>query len=469
MFMEFKHNIILMDFSRQININTLYNYSKTYLYSIRIDEQEAIQLSELEYKICLLLKEKKTYQEIQKELHNFSELKKAFHNLIECGIVDAIHKSNKIRILSPYDQEILGIRNFPRTIVWNITNKCNLSCRHCIEKLFDDKPSDVSISKNKIYVLLQEMDQYGLERLQISGGEPFVSPYFEDVIRGATNTSICIDIFTNATCISQEQHELLKEIIRNRPESITFHVSLDGDEEGHNYLRRNNKAYKKTVENIKKIMSYGGVVNVETIVHKQNIYSLERLINSLIDLHIEYVYIHPMFGPERKKVFGEKELTIEERMECFKIIHRLRNKYRGNIVMSYIDPYFPIIPYLLQKKIGVTFNNNIISSTPINCMAGLDKMFINNEGEAYPCLLYNKSKRDYCGNIMENTLMDLWKSEGMKFVREPIYESMLKCSRCSYNSMCSGKIKSCRRAVEILTDDYRDIMPVCKDFLLEKS
>lgn len=64
MFMKFKHNIILMDFSRQIGINNLYKYTKTYLYSIRIDEQEAIQLSELEYKICLLLKEKREYQEI---------------------------------------------------------------------------------------------------------------------------------------------------------------------------------------------------------------------------------------------------------------------------------------------------------------------------------------------------------------------------------------------------------------------
>lgn len=135
MLMEFNHHIILMDLSKQINTNNSYNYTKTYLYSIRIDGQEAIQLSKLEYKICLLLNENWKYQEIEQELsHKFSEFKRAFYRLTESGIVDAIHKSNDICIISPCDQDLLGIRNFPRTIVWNITNKCNLSCRHCIEK-----------------------------------------------------------------------------------------------------------------------------------------------------------------------------------------------------------------------------------------------------------------------------------------------------------------------------------------------
>lgn len=111
--------------------------------------------------------------------------------------------------------------------------------------MFDNKSNDVKLDKYKIYTLLQEMDQHGLERLQISGGEPLVSPYFADIIRGVASTSICLDIFTNATCISQEQHKLLKETIRNNPQSITFHISLDGDEVGHNYLRRNDMAYKK--------------------------------------------------------------------------------------------------------------------------------------------------------------------------------------------------------------------------------
>ncbi len=468
--MKFKHNIILMDFSRQIGINNLYKYTKTYLYSIRIDEQEAIQLSELEYKICLLLKEKREYQEIQRELlYDLSEIEKTYCRLNELGIVNAFHESDNIRILNPYDEEIEGIRNFPRTIVWNITSKCNLSCRHCIEKVFEDEIKDIIISKNKIHVLLQEMNQYGLERLQVSGGEPFISPLFEHIIRGISNTSICLDIFTNATCISLEQHELLKKTINAKPKSITFHISLDGDEGGHNYLRRNNMAYQKTIENLRTIIFYGGIVNVETIVHKKNVYSLESLISMLVDFHVKYIYIHPMFSPKSENILDEKELTIEERMECFNIIYKLIKKYMGVITISYIDPYFPIIPYLLHNKIGISPNNNqIISQNPINCMAGLDKMFINNKGEVYPCLLFNKSKRDYCGNIIENSLMDLWKSKGMKFVRKPIYESMLKCSNCSYNRVCFGKIKSCRRAIELLTNDYKNVMPICEELLREK-
>lgn len=119
MLMEFNHHIILMDLSKQINTNNSYNYTKTYLYSIRIDGKETIQRSKLEYKIYLLLNENWKYQDIKQELsHKFSGVKRAFCRLTESGIADAIHESNDICIISPCNQDLLGIINFPKTIVW---------------------------------------------------------------------------------------------------------------------------------------------------------------------------------------------------------------------------------------------------------------------------------------------------------------------------------------------------------------
>lgn len=465
--MNRKINIVLADFSRQLGKDSFFKYKRTYLYSIRINGQEAIQLTEIEYKICLLLKEKRNRSQIEKELlFEKKEIDKAYERLQLLGIIEIFNDYNQynFKILQPFVREIEGVRHFPRTIVWNITNQCNLACRHCIEKCFENRNRDIQLSQALIRKLLDEMDDNGLERLQISGGEPTCSPIFQNIVEIALEKDICIDIFTNAININDTYHELFKRYIVCKPNTITFHISIDGDEKSHNYLRGNDKAYQKTIDNVKKIISYGGKIYVETIIHRKNLNILEEVINILIGLNITYVYMHPMFHPEGENKIYEKQLIDEERLQVFMSMTKLKKKYKDVIEIKYVDPFFPIVAYYLNKKIKIPFkavqSKNI---DPVNCVAGLDKMFINSEGEVYPCLMYDKMKRDYCGNILEQNLMELWKSNGMNFVRRPIYESMLKCAACDYNRVCVGKIKSCRRAIEIVTNNYMGLFPACED------
>ncbi len=463
--MNKKISVVLMDCSKQLGNNPFFNYTRTYQYSIRINGEESIQLTETEYKICLLLREAKGLSTIEKELtYDKTEIIKAYTRLEQLGIVKVFNNQSQydFKVFQPYILEIEGIRHFPRTIVWNITQRCNLSCKHCIERCIEKGSGDKLISLGLIERMLDEMSANGLERLQISGGEPTCSPIFRNIVELALDRDICIDVFTNAFCIDEALHELFKKYILCKPNSITFHISVDGDEKSHNYLRGSDSAYTKTVDNIKRIISYGGTINVETIVHRKNMDVLESVIKILIDLKIKYVYMHPMFHPGKDNIY-EKPLTDEERLSVFLSMANLAKKYKNDIEIKYMDPFFPVLAYHLSKRFSLPFRKALNKDdAPINCMAGVDKMYINSEGEVYPCLLFDKSKRDYCGSILEHSLLDLWKSKGMDFVRKPIYESMLMCARCDYNKVCNGKIKSCRRAVELTTNDYLGVIPACE-------
>lgn len=467
--MNKKKSVVLMDCSKQLGNTPKFNYTRTYPYSIRINGEESIQLTETEYKICLLLKEAKGLSTIEKVMTNDkSEINKAYARLEQLGIIKVFNnqKQYDFRVLQPFIPEIEGIRHFPRTIVWNITKRCNLSCKHCIEKCFEKRSGDKQISLALIERMLDEMAENGLERLQISGGEPTCSPIFRSIVELALDRDICIDVFTNAVCIDETLHELFKRYIACRPNSITFHVSVDGDEKSHNYLRGSDSAFTKTIDNIKRIISYGGIINVETIVHRKNMDILESVIKILIDLKIKYVYMHPMFHPGNDTIF-EKPLTDEERLSVFLSMAKLAKQYKNDIEIKYMDPFFPVLAYHLSKRFSFPFRKALNKDdAPINCMAGLDKMYINSEGEVYPCLLFDKNQRDYCGSILEHNLLDLWKSKGMDFVRRPIYESMLKCARCNYGKVCNGKIKNCRRAVELTTNDYLGVISACEAFIV---
>lgn len=466
--METINNWILLDLSKQLE-KTEYHFNKTYPLSIRKRGQDTIPLSELEFRICTLLSTSNSFDLIKGELlreFNNVAIENAYNQLISMGIVKQISDSQEFhaRILTPYDKDLAGVRHFPRSIVWNITNNCNLNCRHCISNYFENN-KDLALSTKLIDRLVDEMDKNALERLQISGGEPLCSPYFNYILESTLNTDICIDVFTNATLITEKHHKLFENYIYKKPGALTFHISIDGDQECHNYLRQNDEAYQKTISNIKRIMEYNGTVNVETIIHNKNLHLLEDYIRILVEIHVQYVYMHPTFHLGYNEKIQETELTIEQRMVVFNTMITLKNKFKGKIKINYVDPFFPVTSYYMKHILHLPSTLGDKQKYPINCIAGLEKMFINCEGEVYPCLLYNKMPRDSCGNIAKRSLLEAWKSSGMEYVRKPIYVCDLPCSVCGYSQYCMGKIKSCRRGIEMMSNNYLGSAPTCNEIL----
>lgn len=460
-----------MDLSKQLKGNK-FNLNKTYNYSFRKRGNEPIELNAIEYNICKYaihsISEDRLLAIMQKK--NISKCETEFYirKLKNDKILENKDSKTRASLLEPFDKDLIGFRHFPKSIVWNITSKCNLKCRHCISSYFTNA-NDTIITQNELEKLIDEMNHNGLERLQLSGGEPFLSNVFFPILNLIKNTNICVDIFTNGLNITPEYHKYFYNYLSDFPNSITFHISLDGYEKGHNYLRNNNSAYKNTYSNIKQITSYGGQVNIETIIHRKMMNNLSDFFEDLIELNIHNLYMHPIFYLDTKSTIVEPELTLDERVQFYQKFLLYKQKYDKYFKITYIDQYFPTIPYFFKKFFSFyhCFNSNVINP-PINCIAGLEKMFINENGDVYPCLLYNNNKRDYCGNIHNITLKEAWKSSGMNKVREPIYKDDVKCRDCSYSRYCSGKVCSCRRAIEMLTNDYFGVMPVCSKHLLDK-
>ena len=460
----------LLNLSKQLE-NTVFNFTRTFPFSFRRYGYDTIELSPTEYRICSLLFTPKSLEQLQVELcgeFDYLTIENVYNKLISLDIIVKCSPTSKskARMLTPYEKSIVGIRHFPRVIVWNITNKCNLYCRHCISNYFKSQEEKI-LNADLIDKLIEEMNTNCLERLQISGGEPLCSPYFNYILERTLRTNICIDIFTNATLITEEHHKLFNNYIKQKPNMLTFHISVDGDQDSHNYLRQNDTAYQRTKYNIEKILKYNGIVNIETIIHSKNLDLLEKYINILIEMHIQYVYMHPAFHLGNNEKIQEQDLSIDQRTIVFQKMMKLKNKYKEEITINYADPYFPISPHFIKNILHLLPEVPVLKDvySPINCVAGLEKMFINCEGEIYPCLLYNKMARDYCGNISNTSLANAWKSTGMDHIRRPIYDSDLPCFNCRYSMYCKGKIKSCRRAIEMMSGHYYDIAPACMDIL----
>lgn len=63
----------------------------------------------------------------------------------------------------------------------------------------------------------------------------------------------------------------------------------------------------------------------------------------------------------------------------------------------------------------------------IICEAGTTQIYIDNNGDVYPCPLLKSYKTFYCGNVFCDAWSELWYSKPMRFMRE-----IPECSDCNY-------------------------------------
>ena len=167
----------------------------------------------------------------------------------------------------------------------NFDNVCNLKCRGCSttsshlwtndEKLIYGKP----FVNKKFAKKVIDIDLDNLERISVSGGEPFLSKQFDEmaanVLAKGIEKNIEITVDTNATILPSENIQQL--FIRAK--QATFSVSMDGIYELQEYYRSGSK-FSECIKNIHYFVNMiekrndNSKVNIHTTV---NVYNVNRL------------------------------------------------------------------------------------------------------------------------------------------------------------------------------------------------
>ena len=116
-------------------------------------------------------------------------------------------------------------------IVIELTNRCNLSCRHC----FDERHAATGdLSLAVLEKVLREGKSCGIEQLSFTGGEPTIHRRFREIIHRVAEAGYSFSFVSNGTTFPQI-YSLLVEY-RHWFLGVTF--SLDGArKETHDRLR----------------------------------------------------------------------------------------------------------------------------------------------------------------------------------------------------------------------------------------
>jgi len=161
-----------------------------------------------------------------------------------------------------------------RYLELQITNRCNLQCRHC----YIPEGSHQDLSIKQIQKVFEEFEEIQGLRLLLSGGEPLLHPHFWEFNNALRNYAFRSVLLSNGTLINEE--------VVKRLHVHEVQISLDGMKEGHESLRGKG-TFEKTMRAIDHLQGANIRVSVATMIHRRNLSEFDQLASLLQSKNVE--------------------------------------------------------------------------------------------------------------------------------------------------------------------------------------
>src|SRR3990172_7709663 len=145
-----------------------------------------------------------------------------------------------------------------RYLLLNITNICNLTCKHCY--LHD--PGKLEMVLDIFEKAVSQFEEMGGLKLMISGGEPLIHSRFWELMEILPSYELRVVILSNGTLIDKTTAKKLSRYVHE------VQVSIDGIH-SHDILRGKG-SFERSMKGISNLCGSGIPVSIATMVHKFN-------------------------------------------------------------------------------------------------------------------------------------------------------------------------------------------------------
>src|SRR4030042_1119983 len=156
-----------------------------------------------------------------------------------------------------------------KEIQWEVTNKCNLQCKHCLT--LSGKPRPNELTTKEAMMALLEFHSIGATNIYFTGGEPFSRSDFLALLQKTASLGLHIDVITNATMLDRKILKVIKDL------DVKLGISLDGPDALTNDAIRGQGTFEKIIKTLQWCQNIGVPVQLYVVVVSSNIDQLEVL------------------------------------------------------------------------------------------------------------------------------------------------------------------------------------------------
>ncbi len=310
-------------------------------------------------------------------------------------------------------------------VVWNITNRCNLKCRHCYASAGKD---NLELSTEQCFEIVDKLASFKVPLILFSGGEPLLRNDIFEIARYAKKRGIKCVLSTNGTLID-------RDLAENLDVFEYVGVSLDGLREVNDFFRGVSGAYERAFRGL--LFANEVVLSgIRFTVTKHNYNEVFKLIEVARENDIPRFCLYHLV-PAGRADFRD-DITNEERRRLIDSLLREAEK-EGMEILTVDNPADGVYTHLQLRKMDeekaerarefLKFRGGDSSGIRLAC--------IDHRGLVHP----NQFWWDYVvGNVLESSFEEIWLGEDelLLKLREKARHLKGKCGRCSYKEICGG-------------------------------
>lgn len=343
-------------------------------------------------------------------------------------------------------------------VIWNLTRRCNLRCRHCYTVSADVKfPGE--LSEEQAFETLEDLGQFKVPAIILSGGEPLDSPYMFPLAKRARKLTRVLALSTNGTKIFGKTADQIAKIGFNY-----VGISIDGIGETNDWFRGVDGAFDAAVRGVRALKKRDVRVGLRFCLTEGTQHHLPDLIKLCDDEGVDKFYLsHLVYAGRGDKNRGEDAHHQMTRKGMDLLLERAWESANGGRQLDIVTGNNDAdAGYFLQWATD-RFDASQIAHLRSHLVAwggnssGLGVANIDFLGKVHPDTYWS----DYTvGNVKDTKFSDLWTGDDPMLATLRTRPRPLKgrCGACAIQDVCGGNTRI--RALQVTGDPWAED-PAC--------
>jgi len=344
-------------------------------------------------------------------------------------------------------------------VIWNLTRRCNLKCRHCYTASADiDFPGELSHAQ--ALGVLEDLAAFRIPALILSGGEPLSRFDFFDLATRARELNFrYLALSTNGTRIEGETADRIAELAFDY-----VGISIDGVGATNDWFRGQDGAFEAALRGVRACKARGIKVGLRFTLTRDNATQLRDIVQLCEDEGIDKFYLsHLVYAGRGDKHRGEDAEHGYTRAAMDFLIERawaaLQEGRHFDVVTGNNDAdavYF-------LNWVAANFDDATAAHVRDHLEAwggnssGLGVANIDFLGRVHPDTYWS----DYsAGNVKDAPFSEIWTGD------DPILATLRtrprplkgRCGACTFREVCGGNTRI--RALQLTGDPWEED-PAC--------
>ncbi|MCE8536903.1 heme d1 biosynthesis radical SAM protein NirJ [Ruegeria pomeroyi] len=343
-------------------------------------------------------------------------------------------------------------------VIWNLTRRCNLKCRHCYTVSADvDFPDE--LSHEQAMETLEDLGRFKVPAIILSGGEPLDRFDFFDIAMRARQLVPMLALSTNGTKIQGETADRIADV------GFSYvGISLDGIGATNDWFRGVEGAFADALRGVRACKARGIKVGLRFCLTEGTQHHLPDLLQLCDDEGVDKFYLsHLVYAGRGDKNRGEDAAHLRTRHAMDLLMDRAWVAAAEDMPLDIVTGNNDADAGYFLDWVRRNFDAGKVAHIRAHLAAwggnssGLGVANIDNLGRVHPDTYWS----DYTvGNVKTAPFSQLWTGDDpmLALLRTRPRPLKGRCGACTLKDVCGGNTRI--RALQLTGDPWAED-PAC--------